>query len=859
MPSTVNGIGTHYYGKRNLHTRPGVCSSCRRAVNLSSYDTRLWFVIVFIPIIPLGRKRITDDCPACRRHYVANWQKWETAKQLEISGALEKYRSDPSPENALEAHRILMVYRQTAAMADFQKLITEKFADNARVQAQLGVALTAFGQPAESEPFFARAYALRPDMPEARIGVAEGHIRAGRLVEARQLLDFLEKPGAGQLYSLGSLERLAFAYQANHQHTEALALFGRLVEEIPAVAQHSGFRKAVQKSEKALGAKQSVLPKTKFSLRRLFQRPAAGQPASFSFFTLLIILGVIGVLVAAGLAIGNEYIRRHRTLFVVNALSGKLQLNLPGRDPYNLTPGVNEIKLPEGHYHATFQGATQESVDFDIRATYFNRWFDHPAWALNPGGAAILVRVRAVYSENPQPPGYDYFFGQSFQAFPAITHPFTDLPETVSLESSGETRTLTGLALFQGEPLELFYELESKRQHAEALRLAEWRLARHPDDTKILIAYQRQALTFVDEPRLEAFLRSGLTNRPINIEWHRAYQDQMRSHTNHQQLADDYNQLLQNDPENSTLLYLKGRICDDPVRSAEFFERARRADTNNPYPLYAIAANFSNHGDWQSAKPLLDRAVELLPTNQDFCEQWKLVCFALGEFQAPETVFRKRLGQDPFDLSSVNSLCEILSAQGKRSEADQFMTNLGQSLRARYPNSKGVAPAAIQEHYLYALGDFTALEKTARLDKSASGKIALFYALLEQNHLDEAARIFSTTNISDPATLLGVSLAFRLAGRNSEAAQWQAPVIEDFRVSGADCVRAADLLNGTTPPAVAALNNLDLSPSLKAVLLANLAVLHPDVRDQINAAARRLNAGRVFPYHLIQRATAPAP
>src|SRR3990172_7905600 len=108
MPSTVNGIGTHYYGKKNLQVRNDVCRSCGRAANLSSYDTRLWFVIFFIPVIPLGRKRITDECSSCSRHWAADQDKWEMARQLSVSGALEKYRTAPAPESALELHGILL-------------------------------------------------------------------------------------------------------------------------------------------------------------------------------------------------------------------------------------------------------------------------------------------------------------------------------------------------------------------------------------------------------------------------------------------------------------------------------------------------------------------------------------------------------------------------------------------------------------------------------------------------------------------------------------------------------------------------------------------------------------------------------
>ena len=87
MPTTVNGIGTHYYGKQNSTSRMAACKSCGKMGVLESYDTRLWFVIVFIPVIPLGRKRITDECPRCRHHFVADLEKYEQHSSPIISRA----------------------------------------------------------------------------------------------------------------------------------------------------------------------------------------------------------------------------------------------------------------------------------------------------------------------------------------------------------------------------------------------------------------------------------------------------------------------------------------------------------------------------------------------------------------------------------------------------------------------------------------------------------------------------------------------------------------------------------------------------------------------------------------------------
>src|SRR5579864_9069029 len=146
MPTTYNGIGTHYYGKRNAQKRPGTCRSCGRTVQLESYDTRLWFVIFFIPVIPLGRKHIIDACPACRRHYVSDLQKWETARQLEVSGTMDKYRSNPTPENAVAAHQQMLSFHQVPEATEFEKTMLAQFPDNAKVRAYLGSAQEHIGR-----------------------------------------------------------------------------------------------------------------------------------------------------------------------------------------------------------------------------------------------------------------------------------------------------------------------------------------------------------------------------------------------------------------------------------------------------------------------------------------------------------------------------------------------------------------------------------------------------------------------------------------------------------------------------------------------------------------------------------------
>jgi tetratricopeptide (TPR) repeat protein len=557
MPTTYNGIGTHYYGKKNLQKRQGTCAHCGRAVELSSHDTRLWFVIFFIPIIPLGRKRIVDQCPACTWHYALDLDKWETAKQLEISGALDKFRADPTPEAAIEAHQRLVHFHQTTEAAEFRAMMKTKFADNAKVHAYLGAVLEHLGQATEAAESYRRALELRPDLPEARVGVAEAQIREKRLDEARALLDFLEKPGASQLYSLAPLETLALGFQQAGRHEEALQLFGQLIGALPALANHAAFRKNVEKSEKAMQRQATILPARKFSWKRLWRTDPTAPGPQLTWKG----LAWVGVLIALGLFIAvlcNEYIRRHRTLHVINGLGQPAAVNVRGVGEVTVRTGMETLTLAEGNHHVSIQtGSEVEELDFEVRSSYWGRWFDDPIWVINVRGAAILMVTTAIYSQDSPAPSVSFRFGQTAEYFPNITHPFKELPESLQMKSH-ESRTLTQLERFPGEPSELVNYLHGRGQASEAWRLAESQLRLRPDDIDLVQAYVGSVHAQGQTERADKFLAAGLTNRPIAIEWHRAYQALKRDRARDARLAAEYDQQLQADPGNSALLYLRG-------------------------------------------------------------------------------------------------------------------------------------------------------------------------------------------------------------------------------------------------------------------------------------------------------------
>jgi hypothetical protein len=161
-------------------------------------------------------------------------------------------------------------------------------------------------------------------------------------------------------------------------------------------------------------------------------------------------------------------------------------------------------------------------------------------------------------------------------------------------------------------------------------------------------------------------------------------------------------------------------------------------------------------------------------------------------------------------------------------------------------------------HY-YAFGDFSMLEQTARRDATPAGKAALFHSLVEQNKLDEASKLYPLKEVTNPEILIAVSLAYRLNHQAAEAAAWHTAFVRALRQQGGRNVSLAALLDADTIPSVTELEQIRISLPGRAALLMDLALTHPELRDQLTQIARLINLDHTFPYFLVQRALGDKP
>lgn len=147
MPTVINGIGTWYYGRRRIHTRTGTCEFCGNEAALQSFDTTLFFVVLFVPVIPLTRKRILEQCSACQKHRVLGLRKWEEAKVADGAVVIDQLEQNPSDRAAIaSAIAFAQTYQDEPLFDQIVAPAAAEHKNDAAIQAQLAGAYSYFAR-----------------------------------------------------------------------------------------------------------------------------------------------------------------------------------------------------------------------------------------------------------------------------------------------------------------------------------------------------------------------------------------------------------------------------------------------------------------------------------------------------------------------------------------------------------------------------------------------------------------------------------------------------------------------------------------------------------------------------------------
>jgi tetratricopeptide (TPR) repeat protein len=452
MPTVYNGIGTWYWGRSDGLIRRGICENCGNLAALKSYDTQMFFVIFFLPIVPLGRKRIVDECPLCKRHRSTKQREWQQGRREVQSNLLPAAEQNPQDLDAVRAALAGSVVFQYPDGVDRMVALIERYhPQSPEFLYQLGDACSYFSRHAEAQVYFERAYQLDQN-DDIRLDLATNAIELGQPDRAWELLR--EGPDDRNQERAGRLVAVAESYQSFGMHDAALTVLETVLQIYPESSKWPEYKRIFRTGTKYKDSDKKLAPKMFAPLKAIKSENTAANLVA-RFVPLVVLLVVVGGYLLLCLAIGAS-----REVYFVNGLSKPYTVDL-GEAKRTLQPGMaTVIQLSEGTWQLQVtQGVSIEPQEISIATRFWSRPFIEPTFVVNPDRSALIDLSEVSYAEDGDDapdPRYELFVGEFAYTFWDVDYPFEEFPDSISLPA-GDPVTKRGLRV-AAEVDEILYE-----------------------------------------------------------------------------------------------------------------------------------------------------------------------------------------------------------------------------------------------------------------------------------------------------------------------------------------------------------------------------------------------------------------
>ena len=597
MPQTYNGIGTWYHGKTDIHRLKGSCEFCHNVGDLSSYDTTLYFVVFFVPVIPLSHYRVLQECPYCQKHRVIKAGKWHEMKAKNTQEVLEPLEKNPKDREALLQGLGSVISFQDPVL--FEKLIplANDLPDDADVQFQLGATYSYFSRRGEATEAYKRSL-LAEDRPQTRELMATNLLREGVPDEAEPLVrHILEEKIADKLY-LPFL--LVETYQSQGKHQQALDVLDEMVAAFPDLANEKDVKKLRADSTKHLNTGKALKRVTLVDSGRAGVEKGSNWS---KWVPAIIFLGLLCAWLGRTIWLGSNC-----TVHLLNGGSKPYEVKV-NNQPYTICPGQPlPVVVDEGDVvvEAVDSSLGIAPVRCKVETPFFTRVFTRPVFLINPDEAAVLVSETTIFAQNPpMPPPPQLLKPQATHQLSEPDYLFAMFPQQIQVKGS-QNITKTRLSLLTSNSVS---ELLENLQHqipdqAQLTRLVK-RLAQIDPSEMELINWLKGHLK--PEEMLQ-FVQPRLDQTPLLVDWHRAFQHINITNNKLPELIANYKSRLEKAAPADKLnaMYLYGRLLDDPQGIAMVREAASGNDASL-YAMYAVGNRALVSGQFEEARQWADK------------------------------------------------------------------------------------------------------------------------------------------------------------------------------------------------------------------------------------------------------------
>lgn len=849
--------GTRTYGQDDGFSRYDYCEHCGEHGRLKTYSTAKFGHLYFIPIVPLGKKRVFDACPRCEMHKEAPLATFNKGKEADLAKVFEVLEGQrQAPEAVTKSVLTLLAYGQFEHFKAAAPVIEREYAKEAEVLGAVAAVYNYLGDLEAAERLYSQSLILEESNEDqgegTRIALAANRIHQLKVDGVRDLLSPLlakgDKENTGIFYFL--VEGLLHTAR----HDEAQKVLSDIEALNEAVVEDEDHKNYLKKAE-AGRVSQLEVSSLLLGKRKGVERLGRGIPLWMpGLLPLSGILFVVGTYLLSAISLGAA-----QTVWLVNGTNHSYTVTINGED--YLAPANNrkEISLPEGTINYVIKDAVfpVKSQSARISTDFTSRPFNDSVFVLNPDGIALLGIQTTTYApagSGTVPNKMDWRSGQTFYVFHGIDFPFREFPSTLALDSKSSRVSKTRVS--QTKP-KTFLERLSIVNHA----------LKDKGDAfqKYLQAYTRlepgdmQALQVLSSYYLpekiddfNKFLEPGLKQRPILVQWHRLYQETAEQLDRGRDLQKEYSDLLSKEPENAHLKYLLGRITRDPKISEKLYQEAEQGAKPIGFGWNALAYKKLCAGQFKDALDLSKRARSVLPKNLSAADNVKNCALAAERYEDFLVVLRAEQGLAPLRKDLARYQLMALALLNEERDVQNSKQAYLRSIRGKTESLDdwNAIQTELEASLKYVKGDFKGF-----LDLMEKAKITdPFQNKILYGQLAEAYEILKGSQGTD----FRLYLVFYCAAKASESFDKEAEqalqrAIELLRAGNYEMIIAAEMLGGKGELVKEKLESYSLSSDYKSIVALSLSHLFPKHRELCRKVATKHNYQLDFPRLIIQR------
>ena len=614
MPYTVNGIGTHYYGSRNRSPRLGTCGSCRRDVTLSSYDTREWFCVLFVPLIPLRAFRVIDYCSSCSRHHRLSLADYNAQLDEATRPLREAVLRTPGDAAAhAELVRTLIGYQRHNEAAQAVDAALARHRDDVDLNILGGVLAFEAADWTRALTFYGRATRLAPD--NASAAYSYGWL-LNRMQQPEKAIAALQRATSDANNRIPALYIMAKAQMQLSRWQDAMQTLQQLASHDAQAARDKSVLRLLGDCKKQLGYELTPAERKAsrrwwpFGSRKMADPPKlAGQPVLVR--PVLKWAGIaLAVVIAISLGIVAWDTMTNIPVYFDNGLKRPVNVELDGRTFYLGNDRDVKQTVKEGRHTVIVRDAKSsteiERETFTVeRLGPIDAMTEDRFFVYNVSGARVYRRAVVGYAKNESDQTYEeeYIALQRFFEQRNVDYPFADPPKEV--EASSTSSKIHKVAFKPAREIDLsnyaLYRL-GQGKNDEARKAIDHAVALTPCDTRtrrLQLAIDGAAAT---PDAAVAVAREWMKScEADDLEAQRAYQDLFITRGLTEQMRTEYAAKVAADPASAKAHYLNGRVQRDSAAALAEYNEAIRRDPKLLWPRVAVAHAYAMDGRYTEA------------------------------------------------------------------------------------------------------------------------------------------------------------------------------------------------------------------------------------------------------------------